>query len=113
MHNMSKKITMKKVIIPVVVLAGISAVLLAFVRPFEKKSSSLTLETKDVIRGDISEVITSTGTLEALETVEVGTQVSGISPSWNRARHPWKVPRRKPIIRRPTTSATRHWPNRI
>jgi HlyD family secretion protein len=78
MHNMSKKITMKKVIITVVVLAGISAVLLAFVRPFEKKSSSLTLETKDVIRGDISEVITSTGTLEALETVEVGTQVSGI-----------------------------------
>ena len=69
---------MKKVIITVVVLAGISAVLLAFVRPFEKKSSSLTLETKDVIRGDINEVITSTGTLEALETVEVGTQVSGI-----------------------------------
>ncbi len=69
---------MKKVIITVVVLAGISAALLAFVKPFEKKSSSVALETQDVIRGDISEVITSTGTLEALETVEVGTQVSGI-----------------------------------
>lgn len=69
---------MKKVIISIVVIVGISAALLAFVKPFHKKITHVTLETKEVIRGDISELITSTGTLEALETVEVGTQVSGI-----------------------------------
>lgn len=69
---------MKKVIVIIIIIAGISAGVLAIVRPFEKKSTDVTLNTEPVIRGGISDVITSTGTLEALETVEVGTQVSGI-----------------------------------
>lgn len=78
MNKILNKTVMKKVIISIVVIVGISAALLAFVKPFHKKSTNVTLETQEVIRGDISELITSTGTLEALETVEVGTQVSGI-----------------------------------
>ena len=69
---------MKKGIIIIIVFVGLSAVVLAFVRPFARESSHIVLETQEVIRGDISELITSTGKLEALETVEVGTQVSGI-----------------------------------
>jgi HlyD family secretion protein len=69
---------MKKVIIIIVILVAVSAGVLAIVRPFHKKPAGIALETKEVIRGSISDLITSTGTLEALETVEVGTQVSGI-----------------------------------
>ncbi|MFV0378102.1 MAG: efflux RND transporter periplasmic adaptor subunit [Mangrovibacterium sp.] len=41
-------------------------------------ATAIDLETDKVTRGDISEIITATGTLEAVETVEVGTQVSGV-----------------------------------
>lgn len=43
-----------------------------------KVRQEVVLETAVVSRGDINETITATGTLEALETVEVGTQVSGV-----------------------------------
>jgi HlyD family secretion protein len=69
---------MKKAIIIIIAFAGISTVVLSIVRPFGKQSFDIALEISEVIRGDISDLITSTGTLEALETVEVGTQVSGI-----------------------------------
>ncbi|MEZ5071581.1 MAG: efflux RND transporter periplasmic adaptor subunit [Bacteroidales bacterium] len=69
---------MKKVIIIVLILAGLAGGALAIFRRFEKKDTAMNLETEQVIRGTINELITSTGTLEALETVEVGTQVSGI-----------------------------------
>ncbi|MFZ5939902.1 MAG: efflux RND transporter periplasmic adaptor subunit [Bacteroidota bacterium] len=36
------------------------------------------LETVSIGRGDLSNITTATGTLEAIETVEVGTQVSGV-----------------------------------
>jgi HlyD family secretion protein len=39
---------------------------------------SIQWETKSIERGSISNTITATGTLEAVTTVEVGTQVSGI-----------------------------------
>jgi HlyD family secretion protein len=42
------------------------------------KSAAVTYTTGSVTKGDIQVVITSTGTLEALSTVDVGTQVSGI-----------------------------------
>lgn len=47
-------------------------------KTFSKAKQQIVMETADVIRGDINETITATGTLEALETVEVGTQVSGV-----------------------------------
>ncbi len=43
-----------------------------------KTKAPAQMETVTVARADISNVITATGTLEAIETVEVGTQVSGV-----------------------------------
>ncbi len=40
--------------------------------------NSITMEVAQITRGNISDVITATGALEAVETVEVGTQVSGV-----------------------------------
>jgi len=42
------------------------------------KTESIKLETAKISRGNVSNVITATGALEAVETVEVGTQVSGV-----------------------------------
>lgn len=39
---------------------------------------TVTLETVTVTKGEISEVVTATGTLESITTVDVGTQVTGI-----------------------------------
>jgi HlyD family secretion protein len=69
---------MKKAIIIIIAVVGLSTAVLALVKPFGRESTDIAMETKAVIKGEINEVITSTGTLEALETVEVGTQVSGI-----------------------------------
>lgn len=45
---------------------------------FGSPKASMEMETAKIVRGDINDVITATGTLEAVETVEVGTQVSGV-----------------------------------
>jgi len=42
------------------------------------KAESIKLETAKISRGNVSNIITATGALEAVETVEVGTQVSGV-----------------------------------
>ncbi len=70
---MKKKI----LIISIAFLAVMAIILLAF-KPFHKKDSSFTFETVKVERGDIANVVTATGTINAITTVEVGTQVSGI-----------------------------------
>lgn len=57
----------------VVVLGGMTAFF-----AFGKAKQPMQIESAKVIRGSINDVITATGTLEALETVEVGTQVSGV-----------------------------------
>ena len=41
------------------------------------KTQAATVETEEVARGNLRETISATGTLEALQTVQVGTQVSG------------------------------------
>ncbi len=62
-----------------IVGALIILVVVGFVfKPQSAPKNEVNLETAKVGRGDINEVITATGTLEALETVEVGTQVSGV-----------------------------------
>ena len=43
-----------------------------------KTKQSVSIETAKVERGTISNTVTATGTLEAVKTVEVGTQVSGV-----------------------------------
>lgn len=69
---------MKKKIIYIAVAVIIVAGGLIVYKSFGKAKQTVELETAKVGRGEISDVITATGTLEALETVEVGTQVSGV-----------------------------------
>jgi len=47
-------------------------------KSLSKPKQNVSIETAKVERGTISNTITATGTLEAVKTVEVGTQVSGV-----------------------------------
>lgn len=69
---------MKKTFIYIAVAVVIVAGGFTIYKTFGAAKQSVELETAKVVRGEISDVITATGTLEALETVEVGTQVSGV-----------------------------------
>ena len=69
---------MKKrtLIIVAVVVVLVLAILL--IKPFAKKETAVTFDTVKVEKGSITNTVTATGTIEAIITVEVGTQVSGI-----------------------------------
>lgn len=67
----------KKIIYSILAVVVIAAGIISF-WSFRKAGQTVELETASVIRGEISDVITATGALEAVETVEVGTQVSGV-----------------------------------
>lgn len=60
-------ITLSLVVLSVLILHGCRA-----------KKISYTVETAKVTRGKISNTVTATGTIEAIKTVAVGTQVSGV-----------------------------------
>ncbi len=64
----------KLVIITIIIVAVITLFLLL------RKSNNTTIafKTTKVERGDINTTVTATGTLEAITTVQVGTQVSGV-----------------------------------
>jgi HlyD family secretion protein len=68
----------KKVLIiaGVVSVAAIAAVLA--LKPFSKKEAEVSFDTVKVEKGNITNTVTATGTIEAIKTVNVGTQVSGI-----------------------------------
>lgn len=70
---------MKKKII-IIAIAVVAVVTTAFflLKPKTVDASKINIETAEVKTGTISKTITATGTLEAITTVEVGTQVSGI-----------------------------------
>jgi HlyD family secretion protein len=53
-------------------------VIILVFKQFNKKETAFTFDTVKVERGTISNVVTATGTIEAITTVDVGTQVSGI-----------------------------------
>lgn len=66
---------MKKVLL---VVAGLAAVILLFlIFVGGDKKSEATFVTAEAERGNISILVTATGTLEAVTTVQVGSQVSG------------------------------------
>ena len=67
----------KRLIIIGVVTVVAIAILLAL-KPFSKKETATSFETVKVEKGNISNTVTATGTIQALKTVNVGTQVSGI-----------------------------------
>ena len=65
---------MKKVLIGILIVAvfGFAAFLL-----FSEKKNEMNFRTEKVISGDIVASVTATGTVNAVKTVLVGTQVSG------------------------------------
>ena len=70
---------MKKKTIIIIALLLIVLVSAALVlKPKKVAVSQIDIQTAKAEKGNISNVVESTGTLEAITTVEVGTQVSGI-----------------------------------
>ncbi|MDP4222830.1 MAG: efflux RND transporter periplasmic adaptor subunit [Bacteroidota bacterium] len=67
----------KKVLIGSGIVLAAAAVILIFSR-FSKKEAEYSFDTVKVERGNITNTVTATGTIEAITTVKVGTQVSGI-----------------------------------
>jgi HlyD family secretion protein len=66
----------KRLIIVGVIIVAVALVLA--LKPFAKKETATSFETVKVEKGNISNTVTATGTIQALKTVNVGTQVSGI-----------------------------------
>jgi HlyD family secretion protein len=69
---------MKKKLIYGTIAVIVIVIVVMVLKPKKTEASTITLNTGKVTRGNINDIITATGTLEALETVEVGTQVSGV-----------------------------------
>ncbi len=70
---MNKKKTVLIVSIIMVMVVGTFVL-----KPFSKNGDERTFEFTEIKRGNLENTVSSTGTLSALETVEVGSQVSGI-----------------------------------
>lgn len=66
----------KKILVAIVALLVVGLSLYFFV--FDKKEQPVTVTATTVKKGNISTVVTATGTIEAVKQVEVGTQVSGV-----------------------------------
>ena len=70
---------MKKKIIFIAIGVAVVAIAAFFIlKPKTVDASKILIETSAAKTGTISKTVTATGTLEAITTVEVGTQVSGI-----------------------------------
>jgi HlyD family secretion protein len=67
---------MKKLIIVVLVLIAAGAGVWAYM--LRRNAPQPNVQTQALSRGDVVESVGATGTLEAVETVDVGTQVSGV-----------------------------------
>jgi len=66
---------MKKLILTIIVLACLGGVVAAYY--MTRPAPEPTVTTLQLTRGDVIDSVGATGTLEAVETVDVGTQVSG------------------------------------
>jgi HlyD family secretion protein len=69
---------MKKKVLIIVGVVVVAAIALLVFKPFSKKEAEVTFETVKVERKNITNTVTATGTIEAVTSVDVGTQVSGI-----------------------------------
>ena len=68
----------KKTLISIGVVGVIAIAIVLALKPFSKKETAVIFNTVKVDRGTITNTVTATGTIEAIKTVNVGTQVSGI-----------------------------------
>ena len=68
----------RKTIIQIVV--GVAVIVVAYFafKAFQNSKGVITFETTVVTKGDITNAITASGTIQAVKTVAVGTQVSGV-----------------------------------
>lgn len=73
---------MKKALIALAVLAAAGASAYAYYS-YSKTAPAPTTATAPVTRGDIADTVGATGTLQAVHTVQVGTQVSGMIQELN------------------------------
>jgi HlyD family secretion protein len=64
----------------IIVISGVAIILILVLVPFgcKKKNQGVTFETVTVTKGTVSNTVTATGTIQAIKTVAVGTQVSGV-----------------------------------
>jgi HlyD family secretion protein len=67
---------MKKLILTLIVLAAIGGGTYAYYKT--KGNPEPTVSTMELTRGNVVEAVSATGTLQAVKTVNVGTQVSGV-----------------------------------
>src|SRR5438477_3464779 len=67
---------MKKAVLTLIIL-GVAGGAFAYYR-YHKSAPAPTVQTAVIARGDIADTVGATGTLQAVTTVQVGTQVSGI-----------------------------------
>jgi HlyD family secretion protein len=68
----------KKILITIGVILVLGSAAFLALKHFSKKEAAVIFETVKVERGNITNTVTATGTIEAIKTVNVGTQVSGI-----------------------------------
>lgn len=68
----------KKTLIIFGVVAVIAIASILALKPFSKKEAAVSFNTVKVEKGNITNTVTATGTIQAIKTVNVGTQVSGI-----------------------------------
>ena len=66
----------KKIIISIILISAIAIVSIYFIT--KNRNKNFVYKTEKAERGNICDVITATGTLNPITTVDVGTQVSGI-----------------------------------
>jgi HlyD family secretion protein len=69
---------MKKKVLIVISIIVVVAIVIIKTGLFGKKEAAYSFETVKVEKGSISNTVTATGTIEAITSVNVGTQVSGI-----------------------------------
>jgi len=78
LKNDQRRSFIRKLIIIIIVLLLAGAGFIAYRLVIEKKSADrISFETVALRRGDLKSSITTTGTVEALNTVEVGAEISG------------------------------------
>jgi HlyD family secretion protein len=68
----------KRIVIISIIIIAVLAGAFYLLKPETVAAEDIKIETTLAERGSVSNVVTATGTIEALLTVEVGTQVSGI-----------------------------------
>ena len=68
----------KKTLIIIAVVSVLAIAAILALKPFSKKETAINFNTVKVEKGSISNTVTATGIIEAIKTVNVGTQVSGI-----------------------------------